>query len=136
MNSSNFNELNNLLEKYGLFAFQHRALERMLTFSFKIINFANSPPLLKEQLAKNETRNQKYELRNKDQIIECGSRTKSGENTFKYIYSRLSNKFIVDKLVLKLSTFKLSMFNNINLIYEKSIKIFDKLNLNLKCFVF
>ena len=125
-----------MLEKYGLFAFQHRALERMLTFSFKIINFSNSPPLLKEQLVKNETRNLKYDLRNKDQMIECGSRTKSGENTFKYIYSRLSNKFVVDKLVLKFSTFKLSMFNNINLIYEKSIKIFDKLNLNLKCFVF
>ncbi|CAF0722438.1 unnamed protein product [Brachionus calyciflorus] len=56
MNSSNFNELNNLLEKYGLFAFQHRALERMLTFSFKIIQ-DNSPPLLKEQFVKNETRN-------------------------------------------------------------------------------
>ena len=108
----------------------------MLTFSFKIINFSNSAPLLKEQLVKNESRNLKYNLRNKDHLIECGSRTKSGENTFKYIYSRLSNKFIVDKLVLKFSTFKLSMFNNINLIYEKSIKIFDKLNLNLKCFVF
>ncbi|CAF0864958.1 unnamed protein product [Brachionus calyciflorus] len=126
LNSSNFNDLNNLLEIYGLFAFQHRALERMLSFSYKIINFANAPPLLKEQLVKNETRNLNYELRNKDQKIECGSRTKSGEKTFRYIYSRLCNKFIVDKLVLKFSTFKLSMFNNINLIYEKSIKIFDK----------
>ncbi|CAF0929813.1 unnamed protein product, partial [Brachionus calyciflorus] len=106
LNSSNFNELNNLLEKYGLFAFQHRALERMLTFSFKIINFANSPPFLKEQLVKNETRNLIFDLRNKDQMFECGSRKKSGENTFSYIYSRLSNKFIVDKLCIKFSKFK------------------------------
>ena len=82
------------------------------------------------------TRNLIYDLRNKDQIIECGSKTKSGENTFKYVFSRLSNRFIVDKLDLKFSTFKLSMFNNINLIYEKAIKVFDKLNLNLKSFVF
>ncbi|CAF0770156.1 unnamed protein product [Brachionus calyciflorus] len=40
---------------------------------------ANAPPLLKEQLVKNDTRNLKYDFRNKDQIIECGSRTKSGE---------------------------------------------------------
>ncbi|CAF0849936.1 unnamed protein product [Brachionus calyciflorus] len=70
----------------------------MLTFSFKIFNFTNSAPLLKEQLVKNEILNLKNDLRNKDQMIECGSRTKSGENTFKYIYSRLSNKFVVDKL--------------------------------------
>jgi hypothetical protein len=136
LNSADFNDLNNLLEKYGLFAFQHRALERMLTFSYKIINFANSPPLLKDQLLKNETRNLKYDLRNKDQIIECGSKTSSGERTFKYIFSRLSNKFVVDKLVLKFSTFKLSMFNNINLIYEKAAKVFDKFNLKLKSFMF
>ncbi|CAF1058928.1 unnamed protein product [Brachionus calyciflorus] len=55
----------------------------MLTFSYKIINFANSPPLLKDQLLKYETRNLKYDLRNKDQIIECGSKTSSGERTFK-----------------------------------------------------
>ncbi|CAF0994090.1 unnamed protein product [Brachionus calyciflorus] len=72
----------------------------MLTFSFKIINFDNAPPifqdLFQEHLVKNETRNLKYDLRNKDQIIECGSRTNTGEKTFKY--TRLSNKFIVDKL--------------------------------------
>ena len=85
-NSSTFNEINNLLEKYGLFAFQHRALERMLTFSYKIINFANSPPHLKEQLVKNETRNLKYDLRNKDELIESGSRTSSGEKTFGYFF--------------------------------------------------
>ena len=118
LNSSNFNEVNNLLEKYALFAFQHRALERMLTFSYKIINFANSPQLLKEQLVKNEARNLKYELRNKDKLIESGSRTSSGEKTFGYVFSRLSNKYILDKLVLKFSTFKLSMFNNINLINQ------------------
>ena len=91
---------------------------------------------MKEQLVTNETRNLKYDLRNKEELIESGLRTRSCEKTFGYIFSRLSNKFIIDKLVLKFSTFKLSMFNNSNLIYDKSIKIFEKLNLSLKSFIF
>jgi hypothetical protein len=134
--SSNFNRVNDLLEKYGLFAFQHRALERMLTFSFKIINFVNSPPLLKEKFIKNEERNLKYNLRNKDDFIEHGARTKSGENTFDFVYTRLANKFIINKLDLKFSTFKLSVFNNINIIYENTIKIFTKFDLKLKLYKF
>ena len=78
----------------------------------------------------------KYDLRNKDELIESGSRTSSGEKTFGYVFSRLSNKFIIDKLGLTFNTFKLSMFNNINLIYDKSITIFGTLNLTLKSFIF
>jgi hypothetical protein len=134
--SNNFNRVNDLLEKYGLFAFQHRALERMLTFSFKIINFENSPPLLKEKFTKNADRNIKYNLRNKNDFVEHGARTKNGENTFDFVYTRLANKFIINKLDLKFSTFKLSIFNNINIIYENTIKIFTKFDLKLKIFKF
>ncbi|RMZ96245.1 hypothetical protein BpHYR1_025489 [Brachionus plicatilis] len=66
----------------------------MLTFSFKIINFANAPPLLKEQLVKNDTRNLKYDLRNKDQIIECGSRSKSDYLTNSLYFDILVNQSI------------------------------------------
>lgn len=31
-NTHDINDLNNLLEKYGLFAFQHQTLERMVLF--------------------------------------------------------------------------------------------------------
>ncbi|RNA38284.1 hypothetical protein BpHYR1_023613 [Brachionus plicatilis] len=31
------------LEKYGLYAFQHRFLDRMLSFSFKTLFYHNSP---------------------------------------------------------------------------------------------
>ena len=120
------------MEKYGLFAFQHRALERMLTFSYRLINFKNSQKSLKEQLVSNERKNLEYDLRNKHDFIEPGARTKSGENTFGYVFSRMSNKFIIGKLLLKLNTFKMSIFNNINLIYDAAIKIFGKLNLTVK----
>ena len=134
--SNDFNELNNSLEKYGLFAFQHRALERMLSFSYKILTFDNAPTQLKEQLVSNESRKIEYSLRNKNDFMVPSSKTKSGENTFGYVYSKIANKFIVNRLVLKYTTFKLSIFNNINLIYVEATKIFDKLNFNLKFFYF
>ena len=134
--SCDFNSLNNLLEKYGLFAFQHRALERMLSFSYKVLNFENSPTQLKEQLVTNNSRKIEYNLRNKSDFMVPCSKTKSGENTFGYVYSKLANNFIVNRLVLKFNTFKLSIFNNINLIYTESTKLFEKLDLNLKLFYF
>ncbi|RNA12939.1 hypothetical protein BpHYR1_033536 [Brachionus plicatilis] len=38
----NFNDVNSILEKYGLYAFQHRFLGRMLSFSFKKLLYQNS----------------------------------------------------------------------------------------------
>ena len=136
MNYCDPNSLNNMLEKYGLFAFQHRALERMLTFSYKIINFENSPAKLKEQLVHNESRKIVYDLRNKNEFLVPSLKTRSGENTFGYVYTKLANNFIIGRLVLKFCTFKLSIFNNINIIYIEAIRIFDKLNLNFKTFYF
>ena len=130
--SIEFNDINNQLEKYGLFGFQHRALERMLNFGYKIINFSNSPPLLKEQFIKNKEKNLNYNLRNENDFIEKEARTKSGEKTFGFIFTRLANKSITKRECLKFSTFKLSIFNNINLIFNESIKIFDKLILYFK----
>ncbi|RNA19891.1 hypothetical protein BpHYR1_024241 [Brachionus plicatilis] len=92
--SLEFNDINNQLEKYGLFGFQHRALERMLNFGYKIINFANSAPLLKEQYIRNKTKNLNYNLRNGNDFIEKEARTKSGEKTFGFIFTRLANKSI------------------------------------------
>ena len=108
----------------------------MICFSFKIINFWNSPPLLKRLFIKNEERNVGYNLRNKDKFVEHGAKSKSGENTFQFIFPRLANSFVIQRNMLKFATFKLSIFNNINLIYNETIKIFDKFNLRFKYFVF
>ena len=128
----NFNVINNKLEKIGLFAFQHRALARLLSFAFKIKNFKFSPPCLKSCLVENETRGIKYNLRNKKRIIQDGARTTAGQNTFKYVFPRLFNNFMLNKFDLKLSHFSNSVFNNINLIFDKSILLFDKLNISFK----
>ena len=135
LNFNDFNEINNILEKYGLFAFQHRALESMLNFSYKIINFSKSPPNLREQFVKNKARSLNYNLRNENNFVETAAKTRNGEKTFGFFYTRMANKFVVEREGLKISSFKNSIFNNINLIYNETLKIFDKFNLNFKfCF--
>ncbi|RNA27202.1 hypothetical protein BpHYR1_021643 [Brachionus plicatilis] len=78
----------------------------------------NSPFQLKEQLVTNESRKIEYDLRNKSDFMVPKSKTKSGENTFCYVFTKLANKFLINRMVLKFSTFKLSVFNNINLIFK------------------
>ncbi|RNA13803.1 hypothetical protein BpHYR1_038242 [Brachionus plicatilis] len=66
----------------------------MLSFSYKIIKMENSPIQLKEQLVTNESRKIEYDLGNKSEILVPKSITKSGENTFGYVYTKLANKFL------------------------------------------
>ena len=39
-----------MLQKYGLFTFHKRLLDRLLLFAHSILNYENSPPKLKEIL--------------------------------------------------------------------------------------
>ncbi|RNA15352.1 hypothetical protein BpHYR1_010795 [Brachionus plicatilis] len=95
INTDDFNEINDLLDKFGHFSFQHRLLERMLTFSCNIINFSNCSRLLKEEFKRNNTNFTNYQLRNMDNFIETGAGTKIDEKTFGYIFTRLANKFVI-----------------------------------------
>ncbi|RNA42398.1 hypothetical protein BpHYR1_004028 [Brachionus plicatilis] len=69
----------------------------MINFGYKIINFANSAPLLKEQFIRNRTKNLNYNLRNENDFIQKEARTKSGEKTFGFIFTRLGNKSITKR---------------------------------------
>ncbi|RNA43782.1 hypothetical protein BpHYR1_033262 [Brachionus plicatilis] len=75
--ANNFNDLNNFLEKYGLYAFQHRFLDRMSSFSFKTYFYHNSPENIKDRLIKNDSRNLSYNLRNSAKLIEPMAKTNS-----------------------------------------------------------
>ena len=101
-------------------------------FAFKIKNFIHSPPVLKNWLVENEIRGLKYKLRNSSKLIQDGARSKSGENTFKFVFPRLFNNFILYKSNLNYGHFVNSIFNNINLIYDKVILLFDKFNISFK----
>ena len=102
----------------------------MLTFSYKCLLYYNSPVNLKEKLKKNDSRNLNYILRNNNNFIEPMAKSKSGEKTFEHFYSRLINCFVIKRSMLKFSTFKLSIFNNINLIYTDFVSKFELFNLN------
>ena len=56
-------EINNSLEKYHLFGFQHRLVLRLSLFGHKIENISNAPPRLKEQLLHSKDRNIPYSFR-------------------------------------------------------------------------
>ena len=63
------NNFNNLLEKYGLNNFQHRLLIRLATFVHNIVNIDQAPKLLKEQIVMNVNINKGgHNLRNKFQM--------------------------------------------------------------------
>ena len=49
LNGLHTNRINNFLEGYGLAAFQHRFVMKLLTFSYKIYTCSNSPPILNNQ---------------------------------------------------------------------------------------
>ncbi|RMZ99309.1 hypothetical protein BpHYR1_025993, partial [Brachionus plicatilis] len=69
LEANSFNEINNALEKYGLYSFQHRIFERKLTFSYKCLLYFNAPLILKEKnsnnliepMAKSKSVNQSHE---------------------------------------------------------------------------
>jgi len=129
------NTINNFLEGYGLFSFQHRLVLKLLTFSFKIYTNADSPPLLKSQLILNETRNISYDLRNKGKFYDCTkASTRFGNLTFSHFFSKLINvaccELFTDKNV-KFNFFKCSIFNNINIIYSRIVGKIPHLNLKL-----
>ena len=54
------NEINNALEKYHLFGFQHRVVLRLSLFGHKIENIPNAPLRLKEQILQSKDRNIPY----------------------------------------------------------------------------
>ncbi|RNA15033.1 hypothetical protein BpHYR1_035886 [Brachionus plicatilis] len=93
----NFNDIDNFLEKYGLFAFQHRILHRMLSFT---LFFHESPENLRTKLKKNGSRNLKYNLRSSDNLIEPLSKTANGEKTFEYFYTRLMNSCVIKRSII------------------------------------
>lgn len=54
------NNFNNLLEKYGLNNFQHRLLARLATFVHNKVNIDQAPKLLKEQIVMNQQRRSQF----------------------------------------------------------------------------
>ena len=130
----NFNDINNFLSSYNLFAFQHRLFFRTFLFVFKIFSNPKSPENLKEALKLNETRNLAYKLRNSDNLAVNGACSKFSQHTFGFMMSRFINNCCFQAFSLNLNDFKINLVNNINIYFDKICKLFSKFNLFYKNF--
>jgi len=97
------NTINTFLTNYGLFAFEHRVLYRLLTFTNKLVYKLDvgetAPEILKSYLPQKIDRQSlavtenltDYNLRNKTELDAAVSRTKFGDMTFCHIFPKFIN---------------------------------------------
>lgn len=132
--AADYNKLNNILESFGVFAYQHRVITRILVFSFKIIHNSNSPFYLRTRIKfNNENPDLKDNMRG---INDLEGYVMGEENTFYYFFSQIINKFCINDLKLTLAIFKIRVENNINLIFLEFIKVFEKFDIKHKNFTY
>ena len=90
-------EINKKLKKLHLFSFSHRVLYRLLSFSFKLLDNPNSPPLLKAQLIQDHKPEfiSSYDFRSRPRANDLFKlpRIKSGELTLRYFFKKFYTKF-------------------------------------------
>ena len=67
----------------------------------------------------------RFDQRVDEKLYESKCKTEMGKNTF-------INSFLIGSRNLTMNHFKTSIFNNINLIYDKVILLFDKFNISFK----
>ncbi len=136
-NTNDYNNLNNVLESYGLSNFQHRVCPRMMVFTQKLLKAKNNesgPKLLTQQLTRNSELEKGYNLRNNNQIAtsQISNLNNYGTYTFEYIYCRFANSFCTDETDISIAFFKTRAKNNINLIFTKFVQCCPKFDLNYK----
>lgn len=125
-----FNQINNFLSSFNLFAFQHRLFYRMFLFTYKIHASPLSPENLKNKIKTNHTRNLTRELRNTNNLVIEGAKSKYGQMTFGFVLPRLINACCINTFNDDFKFFKTNLSNNINLYLNKIILIFPKFNLS------
>lgn len=130
-NSTDYNKLNIHLETFGLSSYQHRLLKRLMYFSYNILNGSSS---VKNLLIKNDDLNKGYNLRNLNRYSQPSllGKNRYGDETFEYFFSKFINEFSLMDIGLKFETFKIRVHNNINIIFDKFIKINTKFDLYYK----
>jgi len=121
---------------YGLVSFNHRIIERLSTFAYKIMNYSTSPQKLKSFLAKNDSkilkRKDNWEIIKPDRCM-----TIHGDRCFKNFYAVYFNKIKENRELFFTTNFdefhlKLSSYSNEIVSKSTSLfKLFDlKINFN------
>ena len=134
----NFNDYNLLLQKYGLFTLNHRIVDKVLSFAYKIKNNPQSPSHLNNQLNSSNTsdhcnnNSNNLKLRNREILI-VNETSKFSRRTFSYFFKKLilnfSNYFELDYL-----KFANKISENINFNYISFSHLFPNLNVKYSSF--
>ena len=133
INSNYFNRWNNLLESYGLIAYQHRNILRISIYIHKIFYSRNSPSKLLNSFIFNRDLNKQYILRKINHLfVPSYGYNQKGTETFTYFFSNLLNAFFLNDIDINHKLFKQRVQNNINIIFLKFIIINNKYDINFK----
>ena len=132
-------EINNFLEEYKLFGFQHRIVLRLSLFSHKIINTLSAQLKLKEQILFNSDRNIQYNLRqtSKPTLYIPKINNHYGELTFKYFFNKFVEKICIKHINIPFIDFRRHTINNLKSFCTNFIEIFEKFDIAYKkiCFI-
>ena len=142
------NNFNNELQKYGLFSFQHRLLNKLLTIIHNIKNSVKAPPILKDMIDNHNVTNIVAPnirlLRNKIVKIEEIPSSKFSCQTFSYVSkiillnfknfdfsTKKFQEFILTEMNIHLKTFS-NIFSNFNINYSSYCTNWKKFHKNNK----
>ena len=131
-------EINNSLEKYHLFGFQHRVVLRLSLFGHKIENIPNAPPKLKELLLHTKDRNIPYNFRKTttSTLFLPKIKTHYGEKTFKFFFNKFLEKTCIVQINLPFIDFRKHIISTINPICTQFIEIFENFDISYKKFCY
>jgi hypothetical protein len=130
--TKDFNKINNDLEALGLNSFIHRLILKLATFFHKLFHDPNAPASFKQKIVFNKDLNKPYNLRNINQIYVPGSDKNNlyGDDTFSVFFSKFVNEICLNDINIDSILFKNRIRNNINIIFIKFNKLFQKFDVN------
>ena len=138
MSTHILNKFNLKLENSGLFSFQHRIINKLLTFAYKIKNNPSSPQLLKNELTNSTDLNESLEnvneirLRNR-LIVKIDYTTRYSSLCFSYFFNKLIKNFS-SYFELEPNLFYLKICNDISKNFSKFINLYSNLNITFNSF--
>ena len=145
INDDDMIKFNTKLQDYGLFSFQHRLMNKILTFAHNIINNPNSPSDLKQILRpeniididQEDQAENFIQLRNNRKIRkDTEPISRYNQLTFSYFLKKLIRVFLKCDFNRSLSNFKINLLNDINVNFLKFIATFSKFNISYKSYNF
>lgn len=135
----NANEINNLLEPYGIQAFEYRIISKIILFIAKISCNDSAPFEMKQAIQFDSQVNHSYNLRSNGEEIVAVSRVRSkyGDLMFKTFATKVINKFkTLNFFNNNFINFKKQLNNSLNISIDKFFNLMPKFRLHLNFYFY